>query len=307
MAKPKLYIIVNREHIGTHGVEVSLQQACERRGVPYEYLVAEDIALDQIADMNFESGSLLYRISTRQKAATIESMLVLLHPGIFTTIYWPKTSPLTSRPFRELCEQISADLPIIPTRIIDETWQTASIDQLAGKVDSLGGFPVVVKTLGLSHGQGVQKVDDMETLQQLLAKADFNDHGMIARKFLANYRHFRLIIVDGKMAACIEYHQPDDDFRTNASAEPTVSAVQLADVAPDMAEVAIRGVALRASILGGVDVLVDQTDGRAYLAEVNVPCYFARAEGPTGIDIAGQLLEALLRKQQSELAQEVAA
>jgi len=302
MKKPTLYILVNREYIATHGVVVSLQEACERRGIPYEYLVTENIALDEIPDMEFATGSLLYRVSTRQKAAIIESMLVLLHPGVFTTIYWPKTSPLSSRPFRELCEQMNAGLPIIPTRIIDETWQAASASDLTAKIDSLGGFPVVVKTLGLSHGQGVQKIADVAALQQLLSATDFTESGMIARRFLADYRHYRLIVIDGAVVASIEYHQPDDDFRTNATADPEVSALRIEDLDPAIITMAIEGVRLRASILGGVDVLVDRTDDTAYLAEVNVPCYFARAERPTAIDIADQLIAAMLRKRQKELA-----
>jgi hypothetical protein len=301
MPKPTLYIIVNREHLGVHGVLLSLQAACERQGIPYEFLVAEDIALDAVHNMRFAPGSLLYRVSTRLKAATLESMLVLLHPGVFTTIYWPKTAPLSSRPFRELCEQMAAGLPIVPTLIIDETWQQADSASLQAKADSLGGFPVIVKVLGLSHGVGVQKVDDMQALQTVLAGANFAEHGMVARKYLASYRHFRLIIVDDAVVAAIEYHQPADDFRTNASEEPMVSALALDELEPAISHMAVAGVQLRSSILGGVDILVDQTDNTPYLAEVNVPCYFARAEGPTGIDIAGQLITTMLQKREKEV------
>jgi hypothetical protein len=295
-AKPTLYILVSRQQIGAHGVALSLQKACESRGLPHEYLVAEDMSLDEIADMTFAPGSLLYRVSTQVKAATIESMLVLLHPGVFTTIYWPKTVPLTSRSFRELCEQMSAGLPIIPTRIIDETWQRLDEEKLTAKIASLGGFPVIIKTLGLSHGQGVQRVENVQALRELLAHAPFAGDEMIARKYLDRNRHFRLIVVDDAVVAAIEYHQPADDFRTNAGNEVQVSAIDVAELPKPIIETALAGVRLRASILGGVDILVDQTDGTAYLAEVNVPCYFARAEGPTGIDIASQIIDALLRK-----------
>jgi len=302
MHKPTLYILVNDAHINLHGVAISLQTACIRQGIPYEFLVVENISLDQIADMKFARGSLLYRVSTRAKAATIESMLVLLHPGIFTTIYRPKTLPLSSRPFRELCEQISAGLPIIPTRIVDETWQHKDTKELTEKVNSLGGFPIIIKTLGLSHGQGVRKAEAVNELQAILAQTDFNENSIILRKYLAHYRHYRLIVINNKAVAAIEYHVPADDFRTNASEEPQVSAVKLADLDKTVIAIAIEGVHLRASILGGVDILVDQSDNSLYLAEVNVPCYFTRAETPTGIDISGQLITAMLTKREKELA-----
>ncbi len=45
-----------------------------------------------------------------------------------------------------------------------------------------------------------------------------------------------------------------------------------------------------------MDILVDQTNQQPYLAEVNVPCYFARAEAPTGIDIGDLVARAMLSK-----------
>jgi hypothetical protein len=296
MNQTTLYAIVQREQLGVHGVVISLERACKELGIRYELLIAEDIALDSIAAMQLQPGSLLYRVSTKAKACIIESMLVLLHRDTFTTIYAPRTMPLASRTYRELCEQIASGLRVIPTHIIDETWAALPTEQLQAKVSDIGGFPVVVKVLGLSHGQGVQKVESAQDLQALLGRVSFTQYGMIARQYLADYRHYRLVIVDGAVVAAIEYHKPEDDFRTNASEEPIVTAVDVASLPQDMLQLGIDGVALRSSILGGVDVLVDQTDQGAYLAEVNVPCYYARAEKPTGIDISSQLIKALIRK-----------
>ncbi len=296
MNQPVLYVITDKDGSENHGVALSLKRATASMGIRYELLLTESIELNAIADMQFNPGSLLYRVSTSNKACVIESMLVLLHPAIFTTIYHPKLLQLSSRPYRELCEQMALGLTIIPTLIIDETWQRLQDEELEARVAKLDGFPVVVKTLGLSHGAGVKKADDLATLRTLLGQMPPKAYGSIARKYLADYRHYRLIVVDNQVVAAIEYHKPADDFRTNATKEPIVSAVSTMELPPEILDLALEGVTLRSSILGGVDILVDQTDNVAYLAEVNVPCYYARAEAPTGIDISAQLLTAMLRK-----------
>ena len=298
---PKLYIITEKHDLARQGVTQSLQAASERMGIVCEPIIVDDLMLADIEHMQFEKGSLLYRTTTVTKATIVESMLVLLHPNIFTTIYAPKTLALPSRSYRELCEQIAAGLRGIPTLIVDETWKLLDTAALSAKVETLGGFPVIIKELGLSHGQGVRKAESAEELAASLSKLTNERYGTILRKYLADYRHFRLIVVDGAVVAAIEYHKPADDFRTNASEAPLVSPLAIEEIPADLTQLALRGVALRSSILGGVDILVDQSDGIGYLAEVNVPCYYVRAEKPTGIDISSLLIEALLRKSQNQL------
>lgn len=297
-----LYVIIRKEHQDRHGVALSLQQACARLGVEYKELIAEEISLDTIANMQFEAHSLLYRIGTNIKVKILEVMLVTLHPGTFTTIYAPKEIVVPTAPYRELCEQMAAGITIIPTLIIDETWAQLDDTALAARVDTLGGLPLVVKTLGLSHGEGVRKVASLTELRSLVATIPSEQYGAIARKYLADYRHYRVIVIAGKGVAAIEYHKPADDFRTNASKEPIVSAVNIEDLPPKVVDLAVQGTELRSSLLGGADILVDQTDGTAYLAEVNVPCFYVRAEGPTGIDISAHLVQALLDKREKEVA-----
>jgi len=296
-----LYAIMESAAMSSHGCAISIRQACEARGIAFKQLLSSDCSLETAATLLPDQPSLLYRISTRPKAQLLESTLVLRHAGQFTTIYDTKTVPLPPRQFSEINEQIAAGLCVLPTKLIDAVWQGYDPARLESEIAALGGFPVIIKRLGLSHGQGVQRLESATELQTLLASTDFETVGVIARRYLASYRHYRLIVVDDEVVAAIEYHVPDDDFRTNAG-EPVVTAVSLETLTADMKQLALDSVRLRASILGGVDILVDQTDGVAYLAEANVPCYFARAEEPTGIDIGGLLVDALLRKQAKELA-----
>lgn len=292
-----LYAIVSRDQVSTHGCDVSLEKSCQEKGIEYRRLIVEDVVLDDLRTMEIPEGSLLYRVKLGDKAKAIESLLITLHGNKLTTIYEPKTVNYNKRvAYGEIPLQLKEGLSVIPTAFVDESWGRMSTDELIKRVESLDGFPVIFKTLGLSHGQGVERVEGLERLQSLIKEKSDIRFGTILRKYLADYRHYRLIIVADTVAAVIEYHKPEDDFRTNASSEPEVSAVSVESLSSEISELARRAVELRASILGGVDILVDQETDTAYLAEVNVPCYFARAEIPTGTDVAGILIDAMLRK-----------
>ncbi|HET9174091.1 MAG TPA: hypothetical protein VFN56_02300 [Candidatus Saccharimonadales bacterium] len=292
-----LFAIVTQDQVGKHGCDVSLERACQARGITYSRLVVENIVLDDVRSMSVPPNSLLYRVSLDSKAVAIESLLATMYTKSLTTMYDKQVFPHPHKRLRELSRQIAEELPIIPTILLDTSWLRMADDDITQRIATVGGFPVIVKTLGLSHGQGVVLTHSVPEFRQYLASVDLAACNTIARKYLAEYRHYRLIVVAGEVIAAIEYHKPNDDFRTNAAPEPTVTAVDIASLPAHIIDLARTSVKLRASILGGVDVLVEQPSETAYLAEVNVPCYFARAEQPTGIDIAGHIVDALIDKQ----------
>jgi hypothetical protein len=295
MSKQTLYVLVSREQIGGPS-EQSLARAAHGAGLGYTLLTIEDIALDDVPNMPFQSDDLLYRISIDPKASAIESGLSILHGDNLTTIYHPKPQRGPTRRYHEMFELMAAQVPIIPTKLVDDTWVSLSDEVLTEKVHQLSGFPVLFKTLGLSHGAGVQKLDSLAGLRSAIALAIEQRTQAILREYLPDYRHYRVIIVANQPVAAIEYHKPADDFRTNAAEIPEVTAVEITTLDPAIIDMAIQSVAITGSIIGGVDVLVDTTKNIPYMAEANVPCNFSRAEGPTGIDIGCHIVRALMDK-----------
>lgn len=293
-----LYSIISQEKAGINAVDRSLEAACIARGITYKRIHPETTVLDDLIGQTFDADSLLYRISTGNKAGIVERFLKELHPETFTTLHYPMVIRHPRRNYRELIEQIRRGLQMIPTKLVDETSLTMNESELQRRyVEPLGGFPLIIKSLGKSHGQGVVKVDTMSELQRHLQEIDYAAFSVIARKYLADYQNYRVIVIDGKVAAVIEYHKPADDFRTNANDHPIVTTVDLDSLDPAVAQLAIDAVNIRGSILGGVDILIEQPSGIPMLAEANAPCNFARAEEYTGLDLSGMLIDALLRKQ----------
>lgn len=297
-APKALYLIVSREKQGGLS-EQSLTAAAKAAGLEVKLLISDDTALDDIAGMKFDGNDLLYRVSVNAHSSAIESALLTLHAHNLTGVYQPRPRLGPTRRYAETIEQLAAGLPIIPTSFVDASWRAASDEQLQHKVDMLGGFPVLFKTLGLAHGQGVQKLDTLAALRTQITQVLERGGEALLREYLPEYRHFRIVVVDSQPVAAIEYHKPADDFRTNAAETPNVSGVAVSDLDPNILDIAVRSVALAGSIIGGVDILVDTTKQVPYLAEVNVPCNFSRAEGPTGVNIGQSIVQALLRKAQA--------
>jgi hypothetical protein len=297
----KLYILVSRKQVDSNACMLSLQAACVQKSVDSEIIVAEDTSLESLRSRIFEPHSLLYRVSTGSKSRAIESMLMHLYPQTFTTIIVPHTISTTQTAFQEVINDLRTGVGIIPTKFVDETWRQLSAELLETEVADLGGFPVIFKQLGLSHGKGVERIASAPELYAKIQESDFDNHTHMLRKYLDKHRNFRIIVVDGEVVAAIEYYQPANDFRTNAAHDLTFAPLVLSEIDPQILDMSIRAVANRSSLMGGVDILID-TDNIPYIAEENVPCNFARAEEPTGVPVGLLILEAMIRRQQAGVA-----
>lgn len=162
-------------------------------------------------------------------------------------------------------------------------------------VDYLGGFPLIVKAMGGSHGVGVMKVDSLPALFSLVDYLSKKRESVMLRQFINVTTSARLIVLGHRVVDSIEYQAPRSDFRTNGGRQPTVYS----KVFPrSVQQLACQAVAALGLEFGGVDLLIDHT-GQPYVAEVNFPCNFARAQLLTGVDTAGQMIDHLLAKAQS--------
>ena len=159
-------------------------------------------------------------------------------------------------------------------------------------VEHLGGYPVIIKSVGGSHGVGVMKFDSPSSLY---AGVDFllgSGQQCIMRHFIEHDTHARLIVLGNEVIDSIAYHKPKRDFRTNVGSKPNVEVQKFGD---DIEAIAVRATHALGSSFGGVDIMFD-SEGRPHIAEVNVPCFFPRAQLVSGVDIAGQIISYLKQK-----------
>lgn len=263
-----------------------LATACAERQIAFNLINPQKF--DYIDHNNtLANGDLLYRITTtraKRSADTVE--LFLLHPEV-ATLYRSYERAI-SQYARSFIAHNKAGLPIpktIPALIPDQTL-------LKKYVQYVGGFPVIIKATGGSHGVGVMKVDSMESLVSIIDYLHQNHEHVIMRQFVDVTTSARFIVLGDKVVSSIEYAAPDDDFRSNVGQFPNVKPKQFS---PSLQKLAVKATHLQGIDFGGVDILIDNT-GQPFITEVNFPCNFARAQKTTGVDIAGLMVDFLLQK-----------
>lgn len=290
----KLYCLVYRQDIERQNPNYDLlKQACRDRGIEFVEL-SIPVSGYTLADVpKLEAGG-VYRLSTSNER--VKQYLYALRIKNPKLNYWQNSqSKINSSGGIPWSADIRGELNninIIPT--IFSLTSIVNTDLLRFIKSHLGGFPVVLKQAGGSHGSNVSLINSAEELIDVLANQITTESigaKSVLRKFIKNAKHYRVIVLNDKAISSIEYFQPVDDFRTNAVANPDVKPVK---ISPDIEHLAVTAVRNLRLLFGGVDILVDE-DGRAYLAEVNTPCNFSRNQLTTGEDIAGQIVEFLCR------------
>ncbi|MFH1353929.1 MAG: hypothetical protein ABIH36_01450 [bacterium] len=264
-----------------------LRAACIKRKIDFNLI--NPAAVDYTNTSNIPmAGDILYRAPTVQSnskdAGVVEGFL--LHDQV-TTFYHSYQ--------RALCRFVSsfvvhqkANLPI------PKTIPRLSCNRklLKKYVDYVGGFPVIIKATGGSHGIGVMKVDSMESLFSIVDYLHQSHQHIIMRQFIDVATSARLIVLGNQIVSSIEYAAPDDDFRSNVGIFPIVKAKEFP---PEIQKLAIEATQLLGVDFGGVDILIDN-ESKPFITEVNFPCNFARAQKTTGIDIAGLMVDFLVQK-----------
>lgn len=262
-----------------------LEKAANERGVEFVTLDAKTLRPREVL---VEDDAIIYRLGLSRQAVLLEAFLV--RPSHAT--FYAEPQELFGRAFAwgSTMRLQRAGLPIIPT---DFTPWLLSKEDLDGVVNQLGGYPIVIKGSGGSHGSAVRKAESLDELYGVLQN-DPQRETLVLRRFVHEARHIRIVVVGGKAADAIEYEVQPDDFRTNAVAVPQVKAFNLEDNL-DIASTAERAVQAIGLEFGGVDILL-QPDGQFFIAEVNFPCNFARNQLNTGADIAGAMVDYLVQK-----------
>jgi len=157
------------------------------------------------------------------------------------------------------------------------------------------GFPVVVKTLRGTRGNGVLLCASREQFNDLAKLLDGAKPGadFIFQQYIATShgRDVRVLVVDGKVVAAMERRSVDGGFKSNISTggrgAPFTPPAGMADLAMRVARVLDLDVA-------GVDVLFDGDGYR--ICEANSSPGFQGLEAACGISVPDEIFNAMARK-----------
>ncbi len=259
-----------------------LKKAAAKRKIKF-IKIAPD-TYDLTGHKPFKSGDLLYRIETSAKARTLEKIILnkkvaTLHKDYQRSqvdcanlIVYQKNNIATPKTVHCLSEDL---------------------ELLKKQIKLVGGFPLIIKVIGGSHGKGVIKADSISSFLSIISYLtdEIASGKVVLKQFINTKSSARLIVLGNKIAGSIEYFCHNDDFRSNAGkfkiAEKKFSK--------KVESLAIKAVSALGLEFAGVDILIDKK-GNPYLAEANFPCFFPRVQDLTGKDIAGELIDFLIKK-----------
>ncbi len=155
-------------------------------------------------------------------------------------------------------------------------------------VEKQVGFPVVVKTVSGSQGQGVYLCDDHEKLHELVEEigASKNSLNIIFQEFIASSRgqDLRVFILGGRAIAAVRRVAKDGNFKANISlggeAEPY-------DLTPEAEWLAAEVARICGLDIAGIDLLFD--GDRFKICEANSSPGFKGIEKVYDMDVPGEI------------------
>lgn len=280
----KLFIITSPTQKTTNDLIVT---ACENRRIEYELL---DPDFTAPSDIKCNTSDMVYRVTDSFHYGHLELEHHLASRGV-VSFYKNDALPFTMNA-EEIDSILLPELGVATPKTVNYIPKERSA--LLKCVDYLGGFPIIIKALGGSHGVGVMKIDSR---QSLFSVGDYlrKQGGMFVMKEFCNVTSTaRLIVLGDKVIDSIEYTANTGDFRSNEGIEPNVAPKKFSKEVEELAIKATHALGLE---FGGVDIMI--TSEGLKVAEVNFPCFFSRCQMITGIDIAGMMVDYLVAKSNS--------
>jgi len=158
-------------------------------------------------------------------------------------------------------------------------------------IDYLDGFPIVLKRTGLSKGEGVFKVDNIEQLKHMINLFDVENYNYSFKEFYPHHSQGRYITVDKKFVAG-HLNIVGEDFRSNVG-DNSIRKRKNYEFEQDVKDYVSKVDSLLVANFSGYDILFGN-DGSFLACEKNSPCNFAMTQNMTGINIAEVFIDSLI-------------
>lgn len=244
-------------------------------------LMLEDGEVSPVVD---RAGCVLARVGNWRPDSVLAALEVLVAAGVPTPN--PPRGIRVGRDHWLTARALTAAALPIPSTLAGadpETLATAGADL---------GFPVVVKQRRSRMGVGVIRCDHRDHLEAVLDSLWRLGDEVVVQKFVgAGGVSLRLLVVGARVVAAARFRAPEGEWRSNAArgggAEPCTAGpedVQLAVAAAEALGLGVCGVDLLPSAAGAV------------IGEVNPTPGFQLLERSTGVDVAGAIVDEMLRR-----------
>lgn len=176
---------------------------------------------------------------------------------------------------------------------IPKTVMVGKYENLHQAAVRLGGFPVVVKLLEGTHGEGVELANNYWELNRLVVDYFRYNDSIILQEFIPEARgaDIRVLVVDGKVVASMRRQAKPGEFRSNLHRGASAVRIDLEKEDENLVKQVVAALEIE---VAGVDLLPSQNG--ALVMEVNASPGLEGIEGTTGVDVAGAIVRLVERK-----------
>lgn len=159
-------------------------------------------------------------------------------------------------------------------------------------INSVGGVPLIVKSLEGTQGLGVMLLESKKAAISVIEAFNSIKAETMVQEFIAeaNGADIRAFVVDGKVVGAMKRQGKPGEFRSNLHRGGTAEIIELTDQERDFALRAAEAVGLS---IAGVDML--QSARGPLILEINSSPGLEGIEAATGHDIAGEIIEYIER------------
>lgn len=267
------------------GAEDLLKKACEKNSIEY---VEIETGLKNLNFLNYKKpskGDCLYRVATDNiNAKKIEFSFA----GKEIATFYDRPDVIF-RPYAGLKLE-KYGIPAPKTIPILTNYRPI----LKNYVEYLGGFPIIIKSMGGKGGVGVMRVDSYGSLFSIADFLHHNGGNYIIREYINTKESIRAIVIGDEVVASVKYKASNkEDFRSNRKSG--LDYVEKYECSPEMAKIAVDSVKCMELEFGGVDIIVD-AENKCYIPEVNFPCNFIETQIITQVDISDLMIKYLIEK-----------
>jgi len=151
--------------------------------------------------------------------------------------------------------------------------------------------PVVVKATSGRHGTSTFLIKTMADLDKALLGRENAD--FLVQEYFPNDGDYRLFLVGYKLVAGFKRQKKEDKLVLNRSLGPSELLEKVPEPIAKLAQEATKVLGVE---VAGIDAVIDERTGKSAIIEVNQSPEFYTMEKRTGKDIAGKIIDYLVKK-----------
>ncbi len=277
-----------REELEKRGIEVRIINS-------YSLIITDRGIFYQDEEIVFEKGDVVWFVANPMINHYLAEYIEEKYAGVVERV-WPDANAVKLSD-KFLANSFFASIGVATPKTV--LLNTAKVEKMGRLAEAVGGWPVVMKKCKGSMGATVKivnsEIEVKEFLQRSFAKGGkvpFRKNSYLLQEFINESAgtDFRVLGLNGKVLGGIKRIAQDGGFKANISLG---GKAEIIEVEPELAELAKKIMREGRIFYAGIDFLKTKN---GYLAlEINTSSQFKGFEEATGMNIAGMIIDELIK------------